>query len=176
MLIGTLSVERQRGKSFLSGASRRKGIAEAVDRFGPDLLICGGHSLGTNHDLDILLRDQRISHSKTIIVVEVERDTSAPKGSYKHCLYAILPGGVKKRLGRQVFAESHELTEDDGAMKIAELEKALKTRRFKLKGKTVLVLACGEMILARTHQSGSSLTDLPTANLARGHYRQPDAR
>jgi hypothetical protein len=150
MLIGTLSIERQQGRSLLTGASRREAIADAVVKFRPDLLICGGHSLKTNHDLDMLLEDRRIKDGKTAIVVEVERDTSAPKGScFEHCLYAIFPRGVKQRLGRQVFAVSDDLTGDDGAKNIVDFEQALKTRTFKFRQKTVCVLACGEINILR---------------------------
>ena len=149
MLIGTLSTERQRGKSILSGRRRRDCIADAIGRFSPDLLICAGHSLHTNKDLTLLTRDARLQNSRSAIIVEVEHDNSRPKGNYKHCLYVILPGGQTKRLGRQVFAESGELKGDGGARLLTKLEEELKRRTFTFRNKVVVTLACGEINILR---------------------------
>lgn len=146
MLIGTLSTEKRRGKSVLSGGQRRECAAQAVERFAPDLLICAGHSLKSVNDLASLARDARVRRSKTAVIVEVQNDRSFPKGDNSgHCLYVVLPGGKKERLGRQIFAESWQLKGTDGAELLARLARDLPKRTFKFKNKSITVLACGEI-------------------------------
>jgi hypothetical protein len=145
MLVGTLSTERQRACQLLTGRGRRECIADAIARFTPDLLVCAGHSLRTNNDLDSLLRDKRIKRAKSAIIVEVENDKLQPKGQFPNCLYVILPSGRKKSLGRQMFAKSKDLKGDGAPELINKFERAIRQRRFRIKGKVVLVLACGEI-------------------------------
>ena len=74
MIIGTLSTERRGNRQVLSGEERTECIAYVVDKFRPDLLLCAGHSLFINNDLERLIQDQRVRLSPTSIVVEVEED------------------------------------------------------------------------------------------------------
>jgi hypothetical protein len=80
MLIGTLSFEKNGDELTLRGAKRRELIAHVTAEHRPDLLVCAGHSLDNEDDLEQLANDGGILNGQSYLIVEVRKANDLVEG------------------------------------------------------------------------------------------------
>jgi hypothetical protein len=167
MIVGTLSTARRKtpagDRQTLNGSARRKCIADAAHRFSPDLLVCAGDSLISYGDVVALSRDDQLRNLRTIILVEVSNESKGGKsiekkgrkvprktGGFRSRIFILRRGKIKP-LGGQMFGESSEVMgAGPAALDLRKrFENELTNRLFKVKGKSAVVLCCGEINILR---------------------------
>jgi hypothetical protein len=136
--------------SFINGLSNKKRldiVAEAINYSISDLILFPGHSILSYKDLEVLRKS--ICKSKTEAIIEIKDIGSDKIGN---CLYRISNGELLSLNTNQLFSTSDEI---ENNIELAErlLSEFEFNRQFKINGKQVLVIQCGELNILKNIQS-----------------------
>jgi hypothetical protein len=120
-----------------------------VNQSQADLIMFCGSTLYYQKDLGVL--KERIDNKNSFVLFEVREVKDSKFIDLKNCLYSIENGVIHNLFTNQFFSTKDEI-EGNGDL-CERFINELETRRcFKIKGKTCLVLQCGENNILRNIQ------------------------
>lgn len=136
--------------SFENGLSNKKRLelaTEIINSTKSDILLFPGHTIGFVNEIEELR--QIIKNSKTEVILELEKIGSS---KINNCLYRITKGEIISLNTNQIFSTSDEIHNNFELASRLLFELEYK-RYFKIKGKNVLILQCGEINILKNFQS-----------------------
>ncbi len=142
--------------SYLNGLSdkfRLKLTSDIINKSTADLILFSGHTIGRVNDINTLRT--LISNKKTEVILELEDLNS---GKIGNCLYHLKRGELKNLYTNQIFTQSKEI---EGNYELADrlIHELETTRVLNIKGKSVLIIQCGEINILKNIQSANNRVD-----------------
>jgi len=134
-IVGTLSFPVRKSKALRDNSDL---IAKIILRRRPGLLLCAGWSISSRRKLRPVIDATR----KTITVVVLE--TSEANG--KRAISFRIKDGQRCKMGKQFFATRKEMNKYP--RRVSNLARALPERSFRFSGRPLLLLVCGEVMVA----------------------------
>lgn len=164
--IGTLSFEVQgKDQQFPPAltAEKRMAIIERVvaKKSAPDLLVCAGHTLDNDDQLEELANRLSASESTTAVILEVRdskqtprslREPDDPKLARKHSMFLIPKGSKPVHLGGQYFGTAGEA---ESSKRVTAFKESMKQRSVYVGDHKVFALCCGELNIVKGSYRGA---------------------